>query len=103
MQSFFTWLAIGLGSGIIYASFLEWLLHRFVMHRPLFGFTYPFKAHAVVHHQTFKADETYHLTNEEDAHLIPMAWWNGPAIIGIALLPLIGAAFWFASWGLVIG
>jgi len=103
MQSFFIWLSVGLGAGVIYASFMEWLLHRFVMHRPFLGFSYPFRAHAVVHHQTFKADDSYHLSNEEDKHLIPMAWWNGPAIIAIAMIPMFLLAWWAGSWGLAIG
>jgi len=30
----------------------------------------------LVHHQTFKADHTYHLIHEEDKETIPMAWWK---------------------------
>jgi len=103
MHNFFAWLSIGLGAGVIYASFMEWVLHRFVMHRPILGFTYPFRSHAVVHHQTFKADDTYHLVNEEDKHLIPMAWWNGPAIVSFFSIPMFFLAWWAGSWGLVVG
>ena len=31
--------------GICYASFAEWSLHRFVMHKPVPFFQYPYKAH----------------------------------------------------------
>jgi hypothetical protein len=63
-------------SGILYASVLEWLLHRYVMHRPVGSFRYPFRTHTMVHHRTFKADHTYHLIDEKDREIIPMAWWN---------------------------
>lgn len=66
------------------ASFFEWFLHRFVMHRPVGKFDYAFRAHAVVHHGRFKADSTYHLHHEEDKRTIPMAWWNGPVLTILA-------------------
>lgn len=69
------------GLTVVFASFFEWALHRFVMHRPVGRFDYAFKAHAGVHHQTFKADHTYHLINEKDKWIIPMAWWNGLVLV----------------------
>ena len=94
---------------LIYASFAEWIIHKYILHRPLnfFGykFDYPFKGHAVVHHVMFGADATYDLKNhkpeEQLAHgkKIPMAWWNGPALIAMASLPFVIASlirpFWF--------
>ena len=68
---------------IIYSSFFEWTLHRYVMHRPVGKFDYPFRAHAVVHHQTFRADASYHLQQASDKRTVPMAWWNGPFLIAI--------------------
>jgi len=88
--------------GIIYASFFEWTLHRFVMHRPVGKFDYAFKAHAIVHHHVFKADHTYHLINEKDKETIPMAWWNGPAIIAINAIPVALIAWWVGSWVVLI-
>ena len=85
-------------SGILYASILEWLLHRFVMHRPLGAFRYPFEAHAMVHHRTFKADHTYHLIHEKDREIIPMAWWNGPVLILISSVPAAVAGLIIGSW-----
>ena len=88
------------------ASFFEWTLHRFVMHKPLGKFDYAFKAHALVHHHIFKADHTYHLINEPDKKTIPMAWWNGPvlilmctlffAVVPIMFINLI-QGFWYVS------
>ena len=79
MTRFLFWCAIGVVAGVMFGSFFEWTLHRYIMHRPVKWFRYPFERHALVHHRIFKADHTYHLIHEEDKKTIPMAWWNGPA------------------------
>ena len=61
---------------VIFASFFEWTLHRYFMHRPVGKFDYAFRAHALVHHQTFKADHTYHLINEKGIST-PFRWPGG--------------------------
>ena len=96
-------LAVSFGGGVIFASFFEWTLHRFVMHRPIWGFDYSFKAHALVHHHTFKADHTYHLINEKDKETIPMAWWNGPAIVLTGMVPVGLIAWALGNWTITIG
>jgi sterol desaturase/sphingolipid hydroxylase (fatty acid hydroxylase superfamily) len=63
------------------------------MHRPIGSFTYPYKRHALVHHRIFKSDHTYHLINEKDKETIPMAWWNGPALVAISSSPFVLASF----------
>src|SRR5687768_8450309 len=103
MSSFFFWAGIGFSAWVVFASFFEWLLHRYVMHRPLGKFDYPFRAHAVVHHHTFKADHTYHLTDDADKHTIPMAWWNGPVLIAITLLPAVPIVWTTGHWPLAVG
>ena len=103
MIAFLIWMALGIAAGIIWASFFEWTFHRFVMHRPVRGFTYPFQMHALTHHRVFKADETYHLQHPADAHLVPMAWWNGPALIGLCAIPFAAASWLTGRWGLLCG
>lgn len=103
MDSFLFALTVSFAGGVIYASFFEWLLHRYVMHRPILGFDYSFKAHAIVHHHTFKADHTYHLINEKDKETIPMAWWNGPVIILVNLIPVSLVAWWVGTWVVILG
>ena len=103
MHSFWFWFAAGFPAAVVYSSFFEWTLHRYVMHRPVGLFTYPFRTHALIHHQTFKADHTYHLVNEEDRHTIPMAWWNGPVLVALVAGPFALAAWWLGSWGLAVG
>ncbi|MDB6035726.1 MAG: hypothetical protein JWM16_6064, partial [Verrucomicrobiales bacterium] len=34
MTLFFFWCAVGVISGVAFASLFEWLLHRYVMHKP---------------------------------------------------------------------
>jgi len=89
--------------GLVFVSFFEWTLHRFVMHRPLGWLRYPFQAHAVVHHHTFKGDHTYHLHDAADKHTIPMAWWNGPLLIVIGMLPMLAVAWAVGSWAVALG
>ena len=97
------WSTTGFVVATVFASFYEWTLHRFVMHRPLGNFRYPYETHALVHHRVFRADETYHLIDANDAMTIPMAWWNGPALVAIGQLPFLAASFFSGHWALLCG
>jgi len=103
MTIFILWCLGGIAAGIVFASFFEWHLHKFVMHRPLGSFRYAFQAHAVVHHKTFKADHTYHLIHEKDKETIPMAWWNGPVLVAIGVLPFAVLSWAIGQWAFVLG
>src|SRR5580692_4569957 len=103
MHNFFFWMTVGFLVAVIFASFFECALHRYFMHRPVGKFDYAFRAHALVHHQTFKADHTYHLINEKDKKTIPMAWWNGPVLIAVGMLPVLALAWSVGRWELLIG
>jgi hypothetical protein len=106
---------LGFAVSIPYSSIFEWTLHKYVMHKPVkfifkicghvfkFIFDYPFKAHALVHHFVFRADQTYHLINEPDKKTIPMKWWNGPALITIGAIPFIAVSFYAGIWTLGVG
>lgn len=102
MTDMFFWAALGAVAATVFCSFFEWTLHRFVMHRPVGPFTYPFRAHALVHHRIFRADESYHLLNEADKETIPMAWWNGPVLVLICAVPFCVASWFVGSWALAI-
>ena len=78
---------------ILYSSTFEWLLHRYLMHRPFLIFDYPYDAHTRTHHHIFKADNTYHLIDKKDKWTIPMAWWNGPVLTIIATSPFVAVGF----------
>lgn len=103
MESTWFWLAASFSVGVVTASFFEWTLHRYLMHRPFGKFDYAFRAHAQVHHNTFKADHTYHLINEQDKETIPMAWWNGPVLILCNMLPVLPVAYWIGHWAVAVG
>lgn len=103
MDFFWIWSLIGFALAVIYGSFFEWSVHKFLMHRPFGGFQYAFRAHAVVHHQVFKADHTYHLIHDHDKETIPMAWWNGPVLILLSAIPFGFFSWLLGQWGLVTG
>jgi len=103
MLSFLFWCAGGFVAWVVVASFFEWVLHRYVMHRPLGAFTYPFRAHAVVHHGIFKADHSYHLQHEKDKETIPMAWWNGAVLIAVVMIPAVPLAWAVGHWAVLAG
>jgi hypothetical protein len=103
MTTFFFWCAVGGLGGVVFASLFEWILHRYFMHRPFWKFRYPFERHALIHHQIFKADHTYHVINEEDIRTVPMAWWNGPVLVALCISPFLVLAFLSRKWGLLCG
>jgi hypothetical protein len=45
---FTLWCLTGYIVGIVFASFFEWTLHKYVMHRPVGKFRYAFQAHAIL-------------------------------------------------------
>ena len=103
ISGFFFWMATGFVCAIFYASFFEWALHRYVMHRPIGKFRYPYETHTLVHHRVFRADHTYHLIDPKDAKTIPMAWWNGPVLVLLGALPFLAVAWPLGKWGMLCG
>jgi len=103
MLLFFFWSAIGLVAGTVFGSFFEWTLHRYFMHRPSLGWRYPFEKHALIHHHIFRADHSYHLHHDKDKRTIPMAWWNGPAIVATGTSPFLIIAALSHQWGVLCG
>ncbi|MEK7628090.1 MAG: fatty acid hydroxylase [Patescibacteria group bacterium] len=89
--------------GIVYASIFEWVLHRYIMHRPFGALRYPFEAHALTHHRIFKADYSYHLQHAEDRRKIHMAWWNGPILVLLSSLPFVIGAIPFVIFAWWVG
>ena len=103
MISFLLWIVAGLVVGVVFGSFFEWSIHKFLMHKPLWKFRYAFQAHAVVHHHVFKADHTYHLIEPKDKETIPMAWWNGPVLIAMGSTPFVLLSWLIGQWGFAVG
>lgn len=96
-------MTLGFISSTVFASFFEWTFHRLVMHRKCRVFTYPYQRHTLVHHRHFRADATYHLSDPDMAHTVPMAWWNGPALILSAQVPFLIIAWMLGQWGFLAG
>jgi len=103
MHDIIFWSATGFVVSTIVASFYEWTLHKYFMHRPVGKFTYPYERHTLIHHRIFKADESYLLRREQDKHTIPMAWWNGPVLVLIGAIPLVSFAWIFGRWFFLCG
>ena len=103
MNDFLLWAGLGFLGNIVFASFFEWVLHKYVMHRPVGNFRYAFQAHAVVHHKTFKADHTYHLIHDHDKETIPMAWWNCIVLVLIGSIPSVLLAWAIGHWSFLAG
>lgn len=78
---------------ILYSSFFEWALHKYLMHTRTLS--YSFRAHAVVHHGRFRADPTYHVQPGARPKAITFAWWNAPLLIGLHIPLLLGLAWLF--------
>jgi sterol desaturase/sphingolipid hydroxylase (fatty acid hydroxylase superfamily) len=102
MLSILLWPILGVVSALFFTTFFEWAVHRWLMHRPLLGFDYAFRTHALNHHKKFKADETYHLIRHEDKFDIPMAWWNGPVLIVMCMLPFVAVGWAVGHWAFAL-
>ncbi|MBX3734333.1 MAG: sterol desaturase family protein [Verrucomicrobiae bacterium] len=101
MLSTLIWFSAAAVSAVAFASLFEWLLHRYVMHRPVGPFDYPFRTHALIHHHVFRADESYHVQRDEDREIIPMAWWNGPVLVALGCIPYAIAGWALGHWEVV--
>ena len=75
--------------GIIHASLAEWVIHRFLMHRPILGIQHFFIGHAKVHHGRYQADASYVVGDREPTELT-LAWWAMPFPV-LLQTPLLAA------------
>lgn len=88
------------GGTFVYASFFEWTLHRFLMHRS-YLLRYPFQTHALTHHRLFRHDESYHLARPEDIPKVRFAVWNAPLLIGLHV-PLLWLVGRWTGWPMLV-
>jgi hypothetical protein len=73
---------------IVFASVVEWIFHKYVLHRPTIPFLrFAFTSHALVHHKQFRHDHTYHLTKDEYRFNVGFAWWHGIILVALGLIP----------------
>ena len=81
--------------GIVYASIAEWVIHRWLMHRPLWRFKHFFVGHAKVHHGIYRANDTYHVGERPPVELT-FAWWAMPVPTAAHLPLLLPIAIWLS-------
>jgi hypothetical protein len=89
---------------VVYLSFFEWALHRNIMHRKTW-ISYPFRTHALVHHDLFRHDDSFHLRHPSDRkHIrfsprdyVLLVLVNTPVFLVIEIL--LGSPIILGCWG----
>lgn len=71
--SLLLWGAIGFAVTFFTNSFIEWAVHKFIMHKPNRLIPYGY-LHTTSHHARFGADATYHARTKEDLSHILFTW-----------------------------
>lgn len=92
--------ALGIGTatfiaGIIYASFAEWVIHRHMMHKPIFGYSHFYVAHAQVHHAVYQANDSYWL-GDRKAENLTFAPWAMPFPVLFHAPYLLAIGYWIS-------
>lgn len=74
MTTFLLWNLAGFGGALVANSFVEWFVHRFIMHKPSKLIPYGY-AHTTSHHRVFGPGPSYHvLFPEMRDHGIGFTW-----------------------------
>ncbi len=89
---------VALAVAVVQASFFEWAFHRYWLHRPWLPKDC-FTTHTLIHHQLCKHDDTFQVTEEEQHEALTFAWWGGPVLILINMVPWTLVAWGLASLG----
>lgn len=90
--------------GIVYASFAEWIIHSWLMHRPFFRLRHFFHGHAKVHHRRYQSGATYAVGDRARTDLT-FAWWAMPFPVLFHVPFLMAIALWLslpAALGLLV-
>ena len=85
---------------IVQASLFEWCFHRYWLHRPWLPKDC-FTSHTLVHHQLCKFDDTFQVHDHEQEEALSFAWWGGPVLIAINVIPWVLIAWGFAAAGVM--
>lgn len=86
----------------VYGSYFEWFFHRYLFHSPKYIYR-TFKEHTLIHHQIYKAGETYLAPHDHDhPEKVTMDWWAMPVMIAFHL-PIFFLVQWATGipsvWG----
>ena len=86
-------------AGVVYASFAEWVIHKYMMHRPIFGYRHFYVAHAQVHHGKYQANPSYWLGERPPVDLTFAPWampfptlFHAPYLLAIGIWVSVPAA-----------
>ena len=84
----------------VQASFFEWAFHRYWLHRPWLPKDC-FTTHTLIHHQLCKFDDTFHVHDAEQEEALTFAWWGGPTLIAINVVPWVLIVWALSATGLI--
>lgn len=81
---------VTIGAGLVSASFYEWAVHKYLLHRPrqFLNMKKWFEYHTRIHHVKFGYGESYHLQHDDDKEIIDMRKW-APVVVSGASLPYV--------------
>lgn len=96
------WGTLGFVLSVIYCSYFEWALHRYVMHRRVRIFPLPFNLHAVQHHGIFGGDETYHARSVFDTEHVTFVA-RDYILLTLVNIPVFLAAEWASGKPVALG
>ena len=85
---------------VVQASLFEWAFHRYWLHRPWLPKDC-FTSHTLVHHQLCKFDDTFQVHDHEQEEALSFAWWGGPVLITINVIPWVLIAWGFSAAGIM--
>jgi len=81
----------------LYATMLEYVVHRWVMHRPWRVLSMPFRTHTRFHHRIFHGAGAYHVQQKEDGdHIRLFKNWQACLWLG-AHVPALWGLQWASS------
>ncbi|NOT34916.1 MAG: hypothetical protein HOP12_12200 [Candidatus Eisenbacteria bacterium] len=89
---------VGIVTGLLQATFFEWIYHRNWLHRPWLP-PQMFTAHTLVHHQLCKHEDTFHVHEEEQEEALSFQWWGGFALVGLNMVPWVGLGLGLTALG----
>lgn len=89
---------VGMLIAVVQASFFEWAFHRYWLHRPWLPKDC-FTTHTLIHHQLCKFDDTFHVEHEEQHEALTFAWWGGPTLVLLNMVPWVAGNWILAAAG----
>ncbi|MEP6756979.1 MAG: hypothetical protein ABJA67_15850 [Chthonomonadales bacterium] len=101
-------LIVGLAMGLVYGSFLEWFIHKVVMHSTSIS-QLAFDRHAIEHHVQRRSLKTFYIAPEEDdkyhlleSSVIPLLWFGHlPVYIAVGYFYNVWAGIGVATSGML--